>query len=313
MKKRTIIRLQRTFGWLMLAGLAGALVTGCSRTPSRYAQHDDGLPPDTVEEAAIAAIPDATPAPEPRSKYGNPDSYVVRGKRYHTLNSSQGYKERGIASWYGTKFHGYRTSSGDIYDMYKMTAAHKTLPLPTYARVTNVESGRSVIVKINDRGPFHGNRLIDLSYAAASKLGLLHKGTARVEVEAIDGRPTQPARVQVAAGPAGPGPSKPKYAPGSAPAQPAQAAATPAPTAAPPGDGALYLQLGAFRDRANAQRMQESLASSNFEGVSISEASSDKKPVYRVRIGPLADVQAAETLARMLQNHGIASPRIVID
>ncbi len=313
MKRRTINRYQRSFAWLMLAGVTGALVASCSRVPSRYSQSDDGLPVDRID---VAATPDATPRVEPPSKYGNPASYVVGGRRYYTLTSSKGYKERGTASWYGTKFHGYRTSSGDVYDMYLMTAAHKTLPLPTYARVTNLDNGRAVIVKVNDRGPFHSNRLIDLSYAAASKLDLLHNGTGRVEVEALDAQPVKPAQVQAAAVVQE---SKPKYAAATAPAraaatQPrAKAAATASAKSAAPKGGALYLQLGAFRDRANAQRLQSNLASSNFEGVSISEGTSDQHPVYRVRIGPLADVQTAETLSRMLHDQGIASPHIVTD
>ena len=120
-----------------------------------------------------------SPARRARSRYGNPDSYVVRGKRYHTLESSRGYEETGIASWYGRKFHGRRTSSGETYDMYKMTAAHKTLPLPTYVEVTRVDNGSSVVVRVNDRGPFVGDRIIDLSYAAAERLGVRNAGTLR--------------------------------------------------------------------------------------------------------------------------------------
>lgn len=131
-------------------------------------------------------MPDAVPMAEPRSRYGNPKAYEVMGERYFVLNSAAGYKERGRASWYGTKFHGKRTSSGEPYDMYQMTAAHKTLPLPTYVRVTRKSNGRSVIVKVNDRGPFHTGRIIDLSYAAAARLDLLKEGSAEVEVEALD-------------------------------------------------------------------------------------------------------------------------------
>ncbi|KTD52404.1 rare lipoprotein A [Legionella rubrilucens] len=125
------------------------------------------------------------PANEPLSRYGNPDSYAVNGRKYEVMRSASGYKTRGMASWYGTKFHSRRTSSGDDYDMYAMTAAHKTLPLPSYVRVKNLSNGREAIVKVNDRGPFHADRVIDLSYAAATKLGLLPKGTAPVEIEAL--------------------------------------------------------------------------------------------------------------------------------
>ncbi|MFV0819656.1 septal ring lytic transglycosylase RlpA family protein [Legionella micdadei] len=125
------------------------------------------------------------PKKEPFSRYGNPDSYAIAGRTYKVMQNPGGYKMRGIASWYGTKFHSKRTSSGDMYDMYAMTAAHKTLPLPTYVRVRNLSNGREAIVKVNDRGPFHSDRVIDLSYAAAAKLGIFPKGTAPVEIEAL--------------------------------------------------------------------------------------------------------------------------------
>ncbi|WP_425482471.1 septal ring lytic transglycosylase RlpA family protein [Allochromatium palmeri] len=139
-----------------------------------------------LDDEAIARIPDAVPKIEPLAKSGNPKSYVVFGQRYYTKKSARGHIERGRASWYGRPFHGRQTSSGEVYDMYAMSAAHKTLPLPTYARVTNIENGRSVVVRINDRGPFHEDRVIDLSYTAAVKLGMKRQGTARVEVRAIE-------------------------------------------------------------------------------------------------------------------------------
>jgi rare lipoprotein A len=131
-------------------------------------------------------VPDAVPRVEPRSRYGNPPFYVVFGKRYYVLASSVGYVERGVASWYGPGFHEVNTSTGEPYNMYAMTAAHKTLPLPAYVRVTNLQNGRSIVVRVNDRGPFVGNRIIDLSYTAAYKLDMLRNGTAMVEVRAID-------------------------------------------------------------------------------------------------------------------------------
>ncbi|GAA5000578.1 septal ring lytic transglycosylase RlpA family protein [Pseudoluteimonas lycopersici] len=144
--------------------------------------------PDTVpaDIPDVDAIPDATPQNEARSRYGN-RSYSVLGKRYQVLESAEGYDEVGIASFYGNKFHGRRTSNLEVYDMYAMTAAHKTLPLPSYARVTNLDNGRSIVVRVNDRGPFHAGRIIDLSYAAAVKLGYRDKGTARVEVKGLAG------------------------------------------------------------------------------------------------------------------------------
>lgn len=138
------------------------ILAGCA-SDGGFTHKGDGI----ESRKDVSHIPDAKPRYEPRSKYGNPDSYVVNGKRYYVMKSSSGYVERGVASWYGNKFHGRRTSSGETYNMYAMTAAHKSLPLPTYARVTNLQNGRSVVVKVNDRGPFLHNRIIDLSYAAA--------------------------------------------------------------------------------------------------------------------------------------------------
>ena len=147
----------------------------------RYTQEKDGAPSGPLP----TFFRWIKPVKEPYSRYGNPDSYKVEGRQYKILRSASGYKERGVASWYGTKFHKQRTSSGDAYNMYAMTAAHKTLPLPSYVRVKNLENGRQAVVRVNDRGPFRHDRIIDLSYAAAVKLGLLPKGTARVEVESI--------------------------------------------------------------------------------------------------------------------------------
>lgn len=160
--------------------------------PKRYKLEQDIGPHHAEKLPDLSKIPNAIPKHEPKSRIGNPKTYTVFNKTYCVLPTSKGYKARGTASWYGKKFHGYHTSNGEIYDMYGMSAAHKTLPLPTYAKVTNLENGKSVIVKINDRGPFHDDRLIDLSYAAASKLGVLAKGTAKVEILALDTSPKVP-------------------------------------------------------------------------------------------------------------------------
>ncbi len=185
--------------------LVVALLAGCAS--SRYHQSQDSGP----DAQRVITATEPQPRYEPPSRGGNKSPYTVNGRTYHVMASARGYVEEGIASWYGKKFHGYRTSNGEIYNMYDYTAAHKTLPLPTYVRVTNLENGRSVIVRVNDRGPFHGGRLIDLSWAAAKKLGYADKGTARVRVEAltpqadasVNARPQQPARlgyyIQVAA------------------------------------------------------------------------------------------------------------------
>ena len=137
------------------------------------------------KQVDVSKIQNAVPKEEPKSRYGNPKSYVVFDKRYYVMESNKGFVEKGIASWYGTKFHGRRTSSGETYDMYAMTAAHKNLPLPTYVEVTNLKNGKKIIVKVNDRGPFHENRIIDLSYTAATKLDIVKNGTGLVEIRAV--------------------------------------------------------------------------------------------------------------------------------
>jgi hypothetical protein len=149
--------------------LVAALLGGCGGSSAPVVRDGPGKNLD------FSRVPDAVPRAEPRSRGGNAASYVVFGQRYHTLASSQGYRSRGIASWYGSKFHGRKTANGEIYDMYAMTAAHRQLPIPTYVEVTNLENGRQIIVRVNDRGPFHDNRVIDLSYAAAGRLGMLEK------------------------------------------------------------------------------------------------------------------------------------------
>ena len=264
---------------LQLAGLIfiATCFTACStRGPLEPADDAPQNPRD------VSAIPNAVPRNEPLSRYGNPASYVVYGKRYHTLASGKGYKERGVASWYGTKFHGKRTSSGEPYDLYGMTAAHKTLPLPTYVEVTNLDNDRSVILKVNDRGPFHDDRLIDLSYTAAVKLGIAGHGTGRVEVTAIDtGTPAMETTA----------------APIAAPVIPA--------AASQPGDSALYLQVGAFSDRENAERLQRKIETQSVGAVNIVENPGANGTLYRVQVGPLSDTSELDRVARTLKPLGI--------
>jgi rare lipoprotein A len=159
------------------------------KKPKRYKIEQDIGPHHTEQLPDLSQIKNAVPKVESKSRIGNPKTYTVFNKTYTVLSTSKDYKAVGKASWYGKKFHGYHTSNGEIYDMYGMSAAHKTLPLPTYVKVTNLSNGKHVIVKVNDRGPFHEDRLIDLSYAAASKLGILNHGTANVEIHAIDPSP----------------------------------------------------------------------------------------------------------------------------
>lgn len=250
--------------WSVPVLLLIAVLTACSSVD--YTR--DGAPASPQD---VSHVKDAVPRVEPRSRYGNPDSYEVYGRRYRPLASSAGYREIGHASWYGTKFHGRRTSSGEPYDMYRMTAAHKTLPLPSYVEVTNLQNGRKVILRVNDRGPFHDGRIIDLSYAAARKLGMLDRGTTRVEVRAIDPR-----------------------APGPANAPPDAATAE-----------AVFLQVGAFTDRGNAERLQRHIEGQNLGGVRIVEATTNNGVFYRVQVGPLADTGEADRVARELKPLGI--------
>jgi rare lipoprotein A len=228
--------------------------------------------------ANIEAIPDAVPRIEPRSTRGNPLSYEVFGKRYIILPTAEGYRERGVASWYGPDFHSRSTSSGEPYDMYAMTAAHKTLPIPAYARVTNLSNGRSVVVRINDRGPFVDNRIIDLSYTAAHKLGMTQAGTAFVEVEVIT--------------------------PGST----AEAARglTPSVLPDPMTPARLYLQAGAYAVAANATQMMERLRNAGVANVLLREPDATVA-LYRVRVGPIRDVAAFDILAAQLARLGVES------
>jgi len=182
---------------ILLAAIAVFLIAGCAGDKKKDVESVDG---PSSRHITAADVKDAVPKKEPLARYGNHSPYTVLGKTYTVMRSSKGYHERGIASWYGTKFHGRRTSSGELYDMHLATAAHKSLPLPTYAEVTNLDNGRKMVVKINDRGPFHEDRIIDLSYAAAIKLGVDKTGTARIDVRAIDVGTPKRASVKVADG-----------------------------------------------------------------------------------------------------------------
>ncbi|MCC6171769.1 MAG: septal ring lytic transglycosylase RlpA family protein [Gammaproteobacteria bacterium] len=229
--------MSRAARWTL--ALTTALLAACGTLPQARAPAPVPVPVPSPPAAPppprdLAAIPDAVPRAEPRSRYGNPSSYVVFGRRYYLLASAEGHVERGTASWYGPGFHAARTSSGEPYDMYAMTAAHKTLPIPAYARVTNLRNGRSVIVRINDRGPFVGGRIIDLSYTAAWKLDMLRTGTAPVEVRVLSPGADVPPTLTAATG--APAPTTPPTAastPANAALQP-PARATASPTTAPP-------------------------------------------------------------------------------
>jgi rare lipoprotein A len=242
-----------------------ALLSGCS-----HVKKGDGPPDFYVDETRIS---NAVPKVEPLSKYGNYKSYVTLGKRYHTLPSNRNYEAIGTASWYGKKFHSRKTSNGEQYDMLKMTAAHKTLPLPTYLEVTNLANNRKVIVRVNDRGPFVSDRLIDLSYVAAKKLGMLGHGTARVKVKAI--HPHSYA-------------STTKHS-----NQQFQS---------------FYLQVGAFRNKNNANALQRRLSTLISMPVKVHQTAS-KHSLYKVKIGPFTDLAYAETITNRLLAIGIQSKK----
>ncbi|MDY6980464.1 MAG: septal ring lytic transglycosylase RlpA family protein [Pseudomonadota bacterium] len=290
---------------VLIVCAAGLLAACAGGSNSRYAMQHDSAPDDDFD---ASRIPDAIPRVEPRSRYGNPDSYVVNGRRYYVKTSSQGYVERGDASWYGMKFHGHRTSSGETYDMYAMTAAHKTLPLPTYAEVTNLDNGKKIIVKINDRGPFHPGRIIDLSYAAAKKLKMTGKGTAPVQVRALD--PRQPARpVQVKSQ----GASSRYIAARMGRQVPDKTADTGQPVpASPPASSDIFIQVGAFSSRDNAEQLRSRL-DRQFDNLNVAAAFHDDTRLYRVRIGPLASREQADRLIERIILNGLGQPRLVLD
>jgi rare lipoprotein A len=242
----------------------------------------------SVEPPAVQDVPDAVPRVEPRSRYGNPPFYEVFGKRYYVLSSSADYVERGVASWYGPGFHQILTSTREPYDMYAMTAAHKTLPLPAYARVTNLENGRSVVVRVNDRGPFVGNRLIDLSYTAAAKLDMLRNGTAMVEVRSID----PSAAVQSAA---------PLTTIAAAPAE------------ATPAGAPLFVQAGAFADPANAEHLLARLQSGNYGTLFIRQDVIAGRKMYRVRIGPVPSVAEFDRIVAALETAGVHDAHLALN
>lgn len=234
----------------------------------------DGPPLSSVD---MSKVREPTPRYEPKSRYGNPKSYVALGKRYYVLQTARGYDQRGIASWYGRKFNGQLTSTREPYDMLSMSAASPVLPIPCYVRVTNLENGRTAIVRVNDRGPFAPNRIIDLSYVAAKKLGYARKGTALVEVKAID-------------------PRHPNTTP------PTILTANPH----------LYLQVGAFSNEEHAYSLKNRLEKYTSKPIRISQTFSHQRKLYRVRIGPLNNVDESDALFNNLNHHGIHSAITVI-
>lgn len=278
-------------GSLLLAGCASAPDRGDGGSTSARKPVRDGAP---LRKLRPEDIPDIKPRVEPLARYGNKSPYKVWGKQYTVMPSSAGYTARGTASWYGTKFHGQPTSSFEPYDLYALTAAHKSLPLPSYVRVTNLGNGRSTIVKVNDRGPFHGDRVIDLSYAAAVKLGYAEVGTAQVLVESVDPRDM--------------GRGAQRYAQAAAPAAaPRRAAATAS------GSGQRFVQAGAYSSLATAEQVRRQLEDVVDGRVLISESRLPDRTVYRVRVGPLADIREERALLAQVSSAVAGSPRVVVD
>lgn len=288
------IKNNATQGRLFTRGISGFILfilvlnlVGCSSDPilrSRAGNYRYHLRQDRPPAFHINAnrIPNAVPKAEPLSKRGNPKSYVVFGRRYYVMKSARGYHARGIASWYGMKFHAFQTADGETYNVAAMTAAHKTLPLPTYLQVTNLNNGKKVIVKVNDRGPFVGNRLIDLSYAAAKKLAMTAAGTAPVAIVAITPGVTRLAyntykhkKSTIANGK--------KYSP--------------------------YIQLGLFRQRSSALKLALLVKKWTYSPVNVKITPLHKRIYYQVVIGPLTDNKSSRQLNHKLQLAGLKSSR----
>jgi rare lipoprotein A len=290
------------------------LVSACAHGPRRANPNASAPTVRSAQALDVAAIPEPVPREEPRSAAGNPPFYEVAGHRYIVLASAAGYHERGVASWYGSDFHGLRTATGERYDMFAITAAHRTLPIPCYARVTNLSNGHSVVVRINDRGPFVANRIIDLSYTAALKLDMIRNGTAFVQVEALT--PATPAATAAlpvttpAASAASVGVSNVPAV--TAPLEPAASAPPQLAAPATAASGHFYIQVGAYGQADNAHRAAQRLRDAGLEHVFILSPATDQ-PLQRVRIGPISSVQEFDQLIARLTALGFLGARLAQD
>jgi len=275
------------------------------------------------EQKNVANIDDAQPQPVIRTRAGNKSPYTVLGKTYQLLPESEGYQESGGASWYGTKFHGRRTANGDVYDMWGMTAAHKTLPIPSYVQVTNVANNRSVIVLVNDRGPFHSERIIDLSYAAALKLGFAEQGIADVDV--VDVTPLEqsvlvpqpvsslvntPRAIVPEVMVAPPAAAKVTNSATNLATNIATKKAPLAESMAVPSTAPVYLQAAAFKSLESARKLQKKLQSAPFRAPIVVVANVDNT-WHRVRVGPLNNVQMISEAKQLLYEQGVSKPQLV--
>jgi rare lipoprotein A len=289
-----------------LMSILSACTTISDLIPTSISSSDSG---DSApqENKDVSQIVDAQPQPVIRTRAGNKSPYTVLGKTYTLLPSSQGYQERGKASWYGTKFHGRRTANGEVYDMWAMTAAHKTLPIPSYVRVNNEANGRSVVVLVNDRGPFHSQRIIDLSYAAALKLGFADQGVADVGV--VDVTPSEQSAIVPQAVVAMPSPVKPVVKAETILATtvikaPITPSALVSDQSAP-----IYLQAAAFKSLDSAQKLQKKLQAALRSPIIV--VPSSNKLWHRVRVGPLVGVQKISEARQVLSEQGIKKPQVV--
>lgn len=288
---------------LFLLSLSLALLAACRSTPvppgsstapvanaGRYSINQDRAPSAPLDPSQIREV---VPVPLNRTMAGNRSPYTVNGRTYRVLQTEEGFQQTGMASWYGEKFHGHDTSNGEVFDMYQVSAAHVSLPIPSFARVTNLENQRSIIVRVNDRGPFHNDRIIDLSYAAAWKLGFSDKGTALVHVESI-----VPGRENVI------------LAANSASTATSRSSA-PAPAAT--GSGNRYLQAGAFSDLGAAQRLSERLRGLTGNPVVIRsvQAENSGQPLHRVRVGPISDAGEIERISDLMRSANLGQPYVV--
>lgn len=270
--------------------LLAVLLSACAAPINvpQIGSSSDGRPANSVD---VSKIPNAQPAPVVRTRAGNAPQYTVLGKTYRVLPDSYGYQKRGEASWYGTKFHGRRTANGEVYNMFGMTAAHKTLPIPSYVRVTHVGNGRSIIVRINDRGPFHGNRIIDLSYAAAKKLGVIATGVALVDV--VDVTPSARGSSVTSRS------NETKSL-----REPAQLVPD---IVSPRAKNEIYLQLGAFQQQQSAEALRSKASTVATQSVDVVTGSDN---LHRVFVGPISSPQEVLRVQYLLRQKGLSEGHI---
>jgi peptidoglycan lytic transglycosylase len=271
-------------------------IVACSSAPApapkspnegRYSISQDRAP---TREVDLSSIPEVIPEPVNRTMAGNRSPYTVLGKSYRVLPTEEGYNERGVASWYGEKFHGHKTSNGEVFDMYQVSAAHKSLPIPSFLRVTNLDNNRSIVVRVNDRGPFHGDRVIDLSYAAALKLGYADRGTARVQLESIVATGASRDRTRTAA------------------------STTRNETLHVSSASGKYLQVGAFSELSAAREVSSRVEEITSLPVFIrSVNASGDRVLHRVRVGPISDPGQIQRVSQSVVAANLGSPYTVTE